>query len=135
MSTTVRRPAGVTFVVVLTWIVAFVDLVGGAALLWLSLNMDRVTVDIGASDLRAYGISLLAIGLLTVAMALGLAAGTQLSRVIVMILMILRIAGAIYAYVEFGDLVRWQSIGQGVAAALVIAILFTPRASAFFRSA
>ncbi len=134
MTETVRRPAGVTFVVALTWIVAIVDLIGGSALVWLSLNMDRVQVDVTASDLRAYGIGILALGLFTASIALGLAAGSQVSRFIIIVLMALRIAAAVYAYVTLGDLVRWQSIGQGGAALLVVVILLTPHANRFFRA-
>lgn len=134
MTQSVTRPAGVTFVVVLTWIVALVDLLGGAALVWLSLHISQAQVDIAASDLRVYGVTLLALGLVTAAVALGLAAGSQLSRFAVTILMLVRIAAAIYAFVTLGDLVQWQALGQSGAALVILIMLFTPRAHAYFRA-
>ncbi|WP_062384949.1 hypothetical protein [Demequina iriomotensis] len=134
MSETARRPAGVTFVVILTWVAAITDLVTGAAFVWLSLNLEGVDIALTESELRGYGFALLATGLLAAAFALGLAAGSQLSRVLVMLLMAGRIAAAIYASSVLGDLVRWQALGQGVGSALVIAALATPSAFAYFRS-
>lgn len=129
-----HRPAGVTFVVILTWLSAMLDLVGGGMLLWLSLGADALDADVTDQQLQIYGGALLGIGLITAAVALGLAAGSQASRVLVFVLMLARIAAAGYAMATLGDLTTWQAIGQVVGAVLIIAMLSTPRASAFFRS-
>lgn len=129
----VRRPAELLFVVVLTWIVAIADLVAGAATLWLSMDMGAVQADVTQSDLRAYGILLLAMGLLTVALALGLAAGSQISRALISLLMLARIATAVLAYVHVGDAAQWQALAQGVAALVILLILWTPRSHHYFR--
>ena len=133
MSPSVRRPAGVTFVVILTWLSALLDIVGGGVLVWLSFSSDSIDVDVTTQQLQIYGGALLGVGLLTAAVALGLAAGSQFSRVLVYILMLARIAAAGYALAQLGDLTTWQAIGQMVGAALIILMISTPRASAFFR--
>ncbi|MDN4483736.1 hypothetical protein [Demequina lignilytica] len=133
MASTVKRPAGVTFVVILTWLSALLDLVGGAMLVWLSFSTEPIDVDVTERQLQIYGGSLLGLALVTAAVALGLAAGSQLSRVVVYLLMLARIVVAGYALATLGDLTRWQAIGQIVGAALIILMLSTPRASAFFR--
>ncbi|BDZ61460.1 hypothetical protein Lsed01_01266 [Demequina sediminis] len=134
MADTTTRPPGVTFAVILTWVAAAVDLIGGGALLWLSLNLAGTDLGVEESSLRGYGIALAAIGLLTAAFALGLAAGSQLSRVLIMVLMAARIGGAVYAHEAIGEIVRWQAIGQGIGALLIILMLATPRAFTYFRS-
>lgn len=133
MSPSVRRPAGVTFVVILTWLSALLDIVGGGVLVWLSFSSESIDVDVTTQQLQIYGGALLGVGLLTAAVALGLAAGSQFSRVLVYILMLARIAAAGYALAQLGDLTKWQAIGQMVGAALIILMISTPRASAFFR--
>ncbi|WP_062529022.1 hypothetical protein [Demequina rhizosphaerae] len=134
MAAATGRPPGVTFVVILTWVAAIGDLVTGAALVWLSLNMGGVDIALTASELRAYAFVLLAVGLLTSAFALGIAAGSQVSRVIVMIIMAARLAGGIYAYSVLGELVKWQALGQVVGSLLIVLALSTPRAFAYFRA-
>ncbi len=134
MSSPVRRPAGVTFVVILTWLSALLDLVGGGVLVWVSFSADVAETGVTDQELRIYGGTLLAVGLLTAAVALGLAAGSQLSRVLVYVLMLARVAVAAYALATIGDLTRWQAIGQIVGAVLIMLMLSTPRASAFFRA-
>lgn len=134
MPSTAKRPAGVTFVVILTWLSALLDLIGGAVLVWLSFSADSIDADVTEQQLQIYGGSLLGIGLVTAAVALGVAAGSQFSRVLVYLLMLGRIAVAGYALATLGDLTRWQAIGQIVGAALIILMLSTPRASAFFRA-
>ncbi|WP_062516904.1 hypothetical protein [Demequina gelatinilytica] len=134
MADTVGRPAGVTFAVILTWVAAVTDLVTGAAFVWLSLHMQRASIPLTESETRGYGFALLASGLLAAAFALGIGAGSQLSRVLVMLLMAGRIAGAVYATSVLGELVRWQVPGQLLGSVLVIVALATPRAFAYFRS-
>jgi hypothetical protein len=133
MNESVGRPPGVTFAVILTWVAAIGDLVTGAALVWLSLNLGGVDVPLSESDLRAYAFVLLAVGLLTAAFALGVAAGAQVSRIVVMLLMAGRIAGGLYAYSVLDDLMRWQAVGQVAGSLLIILALSTPRAFAYFR--
>ncbi|SEJ49647.1 hypothetical protein [Demequina mangrovi] len=133
MTETKRRPAGVTFVVILTWVAAVTDLVTGGAFVWLSLHMSGVDLALTDTELRGYGFALLAAGLLAAAFALGVAAGSQLSRVLVMLLMVGRIAGAVYATSVLGELVRWQVVGQILGSVLIIVALSTPSAFAYFR--
>ncbi len=132
MSPAARRPAGVTFVVVLTWLSALVDMIGGGVLVWLSFSAGDLDVDVTAQQLQIYGGTLLGVGLVTAAVALGLAAGSQVSRVLIYVLMLARIAAAVYALRTLDELAHWQAIGQIVGAGLIVLMLSTPRASAFF---
>ncbi|WP_062522888.1 hypothetical protein [Demequina silvatica] len=134
MAATAGRPPGVTFGVILTWAAALGDLVTGAALLWLSLNMAGVDLALTESELRAYAFILLAVGLVTAALALGLSAGSQLSRILVMLVMAGRIAGGVYSFAVLGELVKWQAFGQVIGSTLIILALATPRAFAYFRA-
>ncbi|WP_156156088.1 hypothetical protein [Demequina maris] len=134
MAEAAGRPPGVTFVVILTWVAAIGDLVTGAALVWLSLNMGAVDLALTASELRAYAFVLLTVGLLTSAFALGISAGSQVSRIAIMAIMAARIAGGLYAYSVLGELVKWQALGQVAGSLLIIIALSTPRAFAYFRA-
>lgn len=135
MEERVRRPWGVTFVVVLTWIAALVDLAAGLAFLWERFR--PADLDLGVAldpdQLWIYATAAILMGLLTAAIALGLAAGSQLSRVLVLLLMALRIAGAIYVYGQHGAEARSAALGEGAIALAVILMLASPRASAYFR--
>jgi hypothetical protein len=128
-----RRPGSVTFVVVLTWIIAILDLAIGGLLLFASFNQDLLD-DVGASvgDARAYGFSMLAIGLLTAVVAVALAGGSGVSRVVVITLMVLRIALGVWALVTVGGNTVWGAIAEIVFGVLIIGMLSTRRASAFF---
>ncbi|WP_062460572.1 hypothetical protein [Demequina soli] len=134
MAETAVRPPAVLFAVILTWVAAISDLATGAALVWLSLHMGGVDLTLTDSELRAYAFALLGVALLTCAFALGLAAGSQLSRVVVMLIMAARLAGGVYASSVIGDALRWQTSGQMVGSLLIILALATPRAFAYFRS-
>ncbi|WP_062287267.1 hypothetical protein [Demequina phytophila] len=127
------RPGSVTLVSALTWIVAILDLVGGAAMLWLYYNPDSVSGDIESGDLLWYGLTTLVVGALTAAVAAGLAMGSQGARVLVIIVMVVRIAAAAYALGQVGGAVVWQAAFEVILAFLVIALLSTRRASAWFR--
>ncbi len=128
-----RRPGSVTLVATLTWIAAALDLIAGAAMVWLSYNPDLLDDALSVGDVRWYGYASLVVGALTAAVAIGLAGGSQGARILVVLLMTLRIAAAAYAFIQVGDFSVWQAGVQVALALIIIAMLSTRRASDFFR--
>ena len=132
-ATPAARPGSVTLVAALTWIAAILDLIAGAALIWLSFNLDSIDTTLTEGSVRWYGYGTLFVGILTAAVAAGLAMGSQGARVLVIIVMVLRLAAAGYALLALGGVISWQGIVGVVIALTVIALLSTRRASDFFR--
>lgn len=129
-----RRPVGVAIVVGLTWLVAFLDIAAGAFLFFLSFQEDTIAeAGITAGDVRAYAILIALVGLLTAAVAIGLGAGSNLSRVVVIALMVVRIGGGIWALAGIGDMTTWSALYEIGLGLLVIAMLSTRSASDYFR--
>ncbi|WP_062297284.1 hypothetical protein [Demequina maris] len=128
-----RRPASVTLVSALTWIAAGLDLILGALMIWFYYNPDDLSSSINADNLLWYGLTTLVMGVFTAAVAAGLAMGSQGARVLVIIVMVLRIAGAAYGLGRVGGEVAWQAAIEIVLALAVIGLLSTRRASAWFR--
>lgn len=134
MSTTPSdRPGSVTLVAALTWIAAILDLIAGAALVWLSFNLDTIDSTLSEADVRWYGVGTLVIGVLTAAVAAGLAMGSQGARVLVILAMVVRLAAAAYALLALGGVISWHGIVGVLISLTVIALLSTRRASDFFR--
>jgi len=83
-----RRPGGVTFVIALTWVVAFLSLVSG----FLTLMGDDSPVAGSALDVDQptwYGMVELGFGLVSAVAAVGLAKGIGVARLLVTALMVL----------------------------------------------
>lgn len=134
MSTTPSdRPGSVTLVAALTWIAAILDLIAGAALVWLSFNLDVIESTLAEADVRWYGVGTLVIGVLTAAVAAGLAMGSQGARVLVILAMTVRLAAAAYALLALGGVISWHGVLGVAIAVTVIALLSTKSASDFFR--
>ncbi|WP_062377195.1 hypothetical protein [Demequina pelophila] len=132
MSQAVRRPFGVTLVVILTWLAALSDLIGGGLFLWGTFQPEPV-FEADITQVRIIAITMLVIGLITVAVAQGLAAGSQRARFAVYLLMGIRAGAAIYALRELVDIEAAQAWGQFGGAVLIILLLSTPKAARFFR--
>lgn len=132
MSAVKKRPAGVSVVVALVWFTAALDLFSGAVITWLSFGVDADREGVNSGYMLTYGISVLLIGLLAAAVALGLAAGSRVSRIAVLVLMGLRVVAAGYALWGVPDVSMWQVAGQVLGALLIITLLVTPRANAYF---
>jgi len=133
----VRRPFGVTIVTFLTWLAALMDIAAGIAF---AANAEDRSVrhDLGMTEteLRSYGVALIVVGVLTARVAIGLGRGSRLARALVAFVMVLHIAGAVYALTQ----VSWESqrneslsaIGQMVVSGLILFVLFGNRADRFF---
>ena len=96
-----RRPGGVTFVVFLTWVVAFLSMFRGFLALF---GVESVVTSTDLSGIRGHDAtrgSRSGSGILIAAVAIGLAGGSSLSRFLITALMVLRIIAAIWVAVTF----------------------------------
>ena len=121
------RPAGVTLVAVIVWITGLLQILG-AVFGFIGLGaIAEGTRGVAAASL----VITLIIGVITIAAGVGLLRGSNVARVLVTIFLILTIASAIYTLVSGGAIAL--PIVTAVLALLGIILLFTGRASAFFR--
>ena len=133
MSNSVDRPGGVTLVAVLTWISGALDILGGTILLFQTSIASTVEQFGGASQLIATAIFSIIIGAVVIVVAVGLMRGSGGARIVITIFEVLSIMSSIFLAIAYPA----GAIGEyfGVAISLVIiALLWTRRASAFFRN-
>lgn len=127
-----RRPASVTLVMVLAWIIAIFTIIGG----FLFLLADAATlleVGLTKSEANTYGVVEIVLGIVIALVAVGLGNGNNFSRFLVSLLMVLRIGVAIWAgIVLWGYAGFWAIVIAGLVSLLVLVMLWTSKASAFF---
>ena len=133
MSNSVARPAGVTVVAVLAWISGLLDIIGGTLLLFQTSVASTVEQFGGASQLIASALLEILIGVVVIVVAIGLLRGNAASRVVITIFQILSIIASVFFAIAYpaGAIGEYFSIAV---AAIVLLLLWTGRASAFFRS-
>lgn len=133
MSTSISRPGSVTLVAVLAWISGVLDIIGGSLLLFQS-GVDAV-VDMlgGAAPLIGSGLLTILIGVAVIVLAIGLLRGSNPARVAITAFEIVSVTGSVFLAIAYpaGAVGEYFSIA---AALIVIALLWTGRANAFFRS-
>ncbi len=122
------RPAGVTLVAVIVWIDGLLQIIGAI----LGLIGLGAVAEASRGAAAALLIVSLIIGVITIAAGVGLLRGSNVARVLVTIFLVLSIAKAIYSLVSGGAVA--QPIITALLALIGIILLFTGRASAFFRS-
>lgn len=128
------RPGGVTLVAVLTWISGLLSIIGGGALIIVRDDADvQRSTGAESSTLVIVGLVSIIIGLVTIAVANGLLRGSGFARFLVTVLMLLEIVAGIYMIVKLPGqgVSAWVNIVIGV---VVILLLWSGRASAFFRA-
>jgi hypothetical protein len=122
-----RRPGGVTLVAVLVVISGILQLLGGI------LGIAGVAA-IGAGALAALPIVAVVLGILTILVGLSLLRGGQIARGITTVVLAIDLAYAILGIFQtVGTASVWSPIVSGALALIGIALLWTRRASAFFR--
>ncbi len=129
-----RRPGGVTFLVVLSVLQGLGGLIGG---IFLAATHNRADVirdtKTNSHTLLVYGISAIAIGLIYLLVARGLAHGNGLARFLVGLVSLVDVIGGVaVAVTKHGD-VRTQAIGSAVVGFVILVLLYSPKANAFFR--
>ncbi len=119
---------------ILTWVAAIVDLVGGIVLLLLSFDKSLFSdTSVSASLVRYYGLIALVLGLLTIMVALGLSKGSQFARVFTILVMSLRVLNAAWALIIIRYVTLWPAVFDLAIAILIIALLTNRSASDYFR--
>ena len=118
------RPAGVTLIAVIVWINGLLSVIGGIVAL----------IAGGSAALTAAIVSII-LGVLTIAVGVGLLRGSRVARVIATIFLVLSLASAIYSVVVGiaapGSII--VPIVSGVLALIALILLWSSRASSFFR--
>lgn len=126
------RPAGVTVVVVLTWVAAILAIVAGVTLLLASDSL-LAEADITGSTATTYGWLEIAWGVVAAFVAVGLGNGNNFSRLLTTVLMALRLAGSVFAAIALsGHNGFWSAVVAGVIAVVVLALLWNNKANMFF---
>jgi hypothetical protein len=127
-----RRPGGVTFVIALTWIVAFLSIVSGFLTL-MGQDSPVAGTAVDAGQPTWYGAVEIGFGVITGLVALGLAKGSGLARLLVTALMALRVGSAIWVAIEHSGQGGWLVAPLiGGPAVIVLLLLWNGRSDRFF---
>ncbi len=126
------RPGSVTFVMVLTWLVAILSILGGVTLL-LAGDDTLDSAGVTTSTATASGWTEVVWGVVVALVAIGLGNGNNFSRLLVTVLMLVRIAVAVWAGMALnGTTGFWAIAVAGGFALLVLALLWNNKANLFF---
>ncbi|MGR0221242.1 hypothetical protein [Agromyces sp. ZXT2-6] len=126
------RPVTITIIGVLAFIAGLIDLVTGVLLFFLLPNEEVVAGFGGSGGLIAAAVGSIVVGLITAVLAGGLLKGSGIARLIVTVLQVLSIIGSLFMAVAYLGIPVGEWLGLAVSAVVVI-LLWTPKASAFFR--
>lgn len=121
------RPAGVTLVAVIVWIQGLFTLIGGI----LALIGAPMTGTMAGGYFTIAIISII-LGIVTVAVGVGLLRGTNIARVLTTIVLILSLANAVYSIIANPASVVTPLI-SAVLAVIGLILLYTGRANDYFR--
>lgn len=120
------RPGSVTFVAVLTYLNGALDIIGGVILL---IARDQVAGGGNSAAITTSAIVSILLGVVTVVVARGLLRGSSVSRALVAVVMVIDILNGVL-------LLFTSQVVTGVIqilwSILIVALLFTRRANAFF---
>ena len=141
-SAPVQRPGSVTFIVVLMWILAIFEVIGGIAAVLVSFKsltpqQAAQLLAEGVSDLdqvRLAGIITIIFGILIMLFASGLKNGSNGARIFISIIVVLNILGNALGMGLLKVESVWSALLSIVLWLIVLAMLWTSRASAFFHS-
>ena len=89
---------------------------------------------VSSHNLLVYGISLIVVGVIYLVIARGLATGGGISRFVVGAFSLLNLIAGIWVAVEKDGQVETQGIVTAVIIGIVLILLYSPRANAFFRT-
>jgi hypothetical protein len=136
MTLPTRRPGLVTLLLILVVIEGLFSIFVGLVLVF---TRDSVTVtgDVQTSSSSValwLGILLIVIGVVYLLIARGLATGNNFSRLLVAVVTVVNIAAALWLLFTHPGGARWSTVGSILLGVIVLAILYSPKASAFFRT-
>jgi hypothetical protein len=129
-----RRPGGVTFVAIITFLIAFLSLAAGFVFLLASAS-GLADADISEGTATSYGIVEIVFGIITALVAVGLWGGNSFARLAVTALMAVRIMASIWAaFALNGHGGFLLAVVSGGSAVIVLLLLWNYRADAFFNA-
>ena len=133
MSDSIPRPGGVTVVAVFAWISGLLDVIGGTLLLFQTSVAATVEQFGGESQLIASALLEILVGVVVIVVAIGLLRGNDASRIVITIFEIVSIVGSVFLAIAYpaGAIGEYFSIAV---AAIVLLLLWTRSASAYFRN-
>ena len=133
MSGSIDRPGGVTLVAVLTWISGLLDIISGSLLLFQTSASAAVEQFGGQSQLIVSALFTILVGVVVIVVAIGLFRGNNASRIVITVFQMVSIILSVFLAIAYppGAIAEYFSIAV---AAVVLILLWTGRASAFFRS-
>lgn len=117
------RPGGVTLVAVLACIAGAVNIIAGILMLIAALM---------APDALWYGLIHLLLGVITIAVAIGLLRGNSTARVLLTIVFVLDLVWAVFV-IFFQQALIWSGVVSGVLVLIGLVLLWTRPANEFFR--
>jgi uncharacterized protein YjeT (DUF2065 family) len=127
------RPGGVTFVVVLAYIVAIFTVLDG---LFIAIGSDELANQIKAGsskdELMWAGIVMMAIGVIGILLTGALARGSRVVRVLFAIWIALQIAGGLSAMISYHGEERAAGVVPFVFGIVVLYLLFNEKAHDYF---
>lgn len=127
------RPTSVTIVIVLIWIGAILDIIGGIMLFFFAdESAQYVNVGTGESEVKTYGLVLIAIGLFMAFLAWRLGSGGSLMRFLVSLVMILRIMAGVWLIIRVGPGHATEAVVTVTIAAITLYLLWNHKADRFF---
>ncbi len=129
------RPGGVTLLAVLIVISGLLGLFGAIAVIIGRSNDEFVqSTSVTAGTLLWVGIVGVIIALVYLAVARGLTRGSGLARGLCTLVAILSLASGIYGVIIHSGNLRWSSLSSALLAVIVLILLYSPKANAFFAS-
>ena len=126
------RPIGVAIVAVLAFISGVIDIITGILLIFQGDDPDTTAALGGSGGLFTVAIGSMVLGLVVVVLSFGIWLGRWISRMIVTVLQVFSLIGSLFLAVAYlGNPVgEWASV---VVSAIVLILLWTRSASAYFR--
>ena len=130
-----KRPATVTIIGEFAFIAGALDMVSGVILFFMLPVQETVDAFGGTGPMITAAIGSIIVGLITVVVAGGLLRGSEAARLVITVVQVLSVIGSLFlamAYRETQTAIdEWIGIAVSV---IVLILLWTPKASAFFRS-
>ncbi len=125
----VTRPGSVTFVAVLTYINGVLNVIGGVVLLFTRQSAPGAQTAGGLAGVTTSAILSIVLGIVILIVARGLLNGSKVSRALVTLVMILNLVNGVLLLFT---LQFFSGVLEIVWVLIVLALLFTRRANAFF---
>jgi hypothetical protein len=125
----VTRPGSVTFVAVLTYINGVLNIIGGVVLLFTRESAPGAATAGGLTGVTTSAILSIVLGIVILIVARGLLNGSTVSRALVALVMILNLLNGVLLLFT---LQFFSGVLEIIWAIIVLSLLFTRRANAFF---